>query len=280
MSMPLRLAEEFHQQVRESACHQVLDMAKRNTVFYEKSGPLQKLPPFSGFIDASLHGCYLSMFVSRNDDAVALRVMWNHGYEPMTTKLWVESAKKAKKIADVGAHTGIYSLLAAIANPKASIISLEPSPVNFARLVLNVRENHIENVTPMYCAASDSRRNEVFGTKTQQWYLSTGGRLSPEKAVEWSIVKVVRLDHFEEFDLIKIDTEGGELKCLQGLGDSLKGNAEIFFECIERKTEIFDYLHKFGYKIFSIDDAEMTLTEVDTPISKYDPNTRNYLARK
>jgi FkbM family methyltransferase len=231
-------------------------------------------------VDLHIHGHAFAMFICRNDDAVALRMLWNHTYETKSTKIWLESARKSRCILDIGAHTGIYSILAALENPKAEIAALEPSPVNFGRLVTNVRGNHLNNVMPMHAAVSIKRGYERFGTPTQQWYLSTGGKLSPERAKEVSMVKTICGDQFDGVDLIKMDTEGNELNCLKGMTDTLRNKPDILFECSSDKEEIFDILHTAGYRIYSVDDKEKTVTQVAKALETNDISSINYWAKR
>ena len=256
----------------------VIDLAAKNEHTIEKSVQFQSMPKLSGFVELKLHGHEFLMFVSRNDDGVALKLLWNHTYECLSTQIWCNLARQSKAIVDVGAHTGIYSILAARSNPKAMIAAMEPTPLNFARLVMNLRENDIENVACMRVAVSDKRGWEKFGANTQQWYLSTGGKLNHLGALEPHIVQTVVLDDLPGIDLIKLDTEGHELRCLQGMPKTLEGRPTILFECTENGAEIFAFLHKLGYRISSINDKNQTVTPVNAPVTGKNIWNLNYLA--
>ena len=57
-------------------------------------------------------------------------IFWNglgNTWEPETINLYTKLCKKSKVIFDVGANTGIYSLIASKLNPNAKIIAFEPS---------------------------------------------------------------------------------------------------------------------------------------------------------
>lgn len=272
LEKPVKPLEHMHAEYWRA-----VNLAAQNEKPVEKSHTFQSMPKVSGFLQLSLHGHEFLMFVSRNDDAVALKLLWNHTYESLSTQIWCNLARQSKAIVDVGAHTGIYTILAAKSNPKAMIAAMEPNPLNFARLVMNLRENDIDNVACMRVAVSDKNGWEKFGTNTQQWYLSTGGKLNHSGALEPHIVQTVILDELTGIDLIKLDTEGNELKCLQGMPKTLEGKPTILFECTEHGTEIFSFLHKLGYRIASINDKNQTVTPVTEPVAK-DIWTINYLA--
>lgn len=52
------------------------------------------------------------------------------GYEYETIKIWIELVKKSEVIFDIGAYTGLYSLIAALINNKARVFAFEPIEIN------------------------------------------------------------------------------------------------------------------------------------------------------
>ncbi len=57
---------------------------------------------------------------------------------------------------DVGANIGLYTILAAQqVGPSGMVIALEPSRREFVRLLKNIELNTVDNVVPMYAAASE-----------------------------------------------------------------------------------------------------------------------------
>jgi FkbM family methyltransferase len=57
------------------------------------------------------------------------------------------------------------------------------------------------------------------------------------------------LAHITNIDVLKIDIEGGELKCLQGLDLSKYKPRLIVLENITNNIDIKDYLYRVGYKL-------------------------------
>src|SRR4051794_10870809 len=64
-------------------------------------------------------------------------------YEPEYCEQWIRLARQSKVIFDVGANVGIYSLLAAEANPAAEIHAFEPSVSMAKVLASNLRLNNL-----------------------------------------------------------------------------------------------------------------------------------------
>lgn len=52
-------------------------------------------------------------------------------WEKESLKIWAQLSKRANYIVDVGANTGVYSLIAKSQNPSAKVYAIEPVDVNF-----------------------------------------------------------------------------------------------------------------------------------------------------
>ena len=62
-----------------------------------------------------------------NDDAVPLKYLWRNKYEHLSLSLWYDMTRKDGYFFDVGAHTGIYSIIGNLnknQNNKDCMISL------------------------------------------------------------------------------------------------------------------------------------------------------------
>ncbi len=232
---------------------------------------LMKKPPFSGFIEiAHLKDISASMFLAQNDDGVALRCLWNGNYEPMTTALWAALCKDASCILDVGAHTGLYSLIAHAANPAAAVISIEPFPLNFARLLLNLRSNDHSADFALNMAVSNQTGDMHFSVSTGAGYLSTGGKISSSSEDNSFPVKATTLEEIVEntgarLDLIKIDVEGHEHQVLQGGLTVLDDRSPdlIFESAFSQNTGALEaLLVRRGYRFYIIYEDKLTLESV------------------
>ena len=54
--------------------------------------------------------------------------MENFTWEFMTRQIWIHLSKSSKIIFDIGANTGIYSILSKVYNPNAKVSAFEPQP--------------------------------------------------------------------------------------------------------------------------------------------------------
>lgn len=240
-------------------------------------GELSAMPPYFGWVDcATGHGDF-KMLLGGNDDGVAMRFFWNGCYEKTTLQAWAWFAKSAEVALDVGAHTGAYTLAALAANPKLIAVAFEPYFMNFARLNLNLRVNRANTANSfMYAVGA---RNEMlpFSTSTGLDYLTTGGSIGTRKNAFTTNVQVVALDAFinptakTKVKLVKIDTEGFEAQCIEGMKEIIAAaRPVIFFECIEPTSgaAVEALLAKHGYRFFEVDDNAGTIS----PVVKIQPH--------
>jgi len=231
-----------------------------------------KKPPYTGFVAASpLPGVEMAMFLCANDDGVALRWMWDGVYERMSIALWTWLARRAGVVVDIGAHTGAYSLAAAVANGDARVISLEPHALNFARLLLNLRANGLTADDAFNVAVSEEDGMVPFTVNTSKWYLSQGGRIGTGGRFTQSVPSVnldnTGVQELGDVALVKIDTEGHELQVLKSMKRLLETRGpDIFIESVFNMdtTEMETLLRAHGYAFHAINDRTLALEPVES----------------
>ena len=67
-----------------------------------------------------------------------------NGWEKESMKIWMALCKDAKVILDIGANTGIFSLVAKTINPGAEIHAFEPLEKVMEKLEYNIRLNQFD----------------------------------------------------------------------------------------------------------------------------------------
>ena len=118
---------------------------------------------------------------------------------------------------DIGANVGGYTLfVAALAGPRARVLAIEPQPEIFERLVYNIRQNSFPSVKALNCAVAD-RDGEITLFVAPRNRGETSMRIvnSEEGGVEIrapasTLESIVRDEHFDRIDAIKLDVEGAE----------------------------------------------------------------------
>lgn len=175
-------------------------------------------------------------------DNVAGPLFWRglESYEPETICVFWELAKNAQIVLDVGAYTGLFTLLACAANPESSAIAFEPVPQIFARLKANILLNNLE----ARCEIHNKAASNVTGTaefRVPSTKLPTSSSLSPTgfRGYRGTLIEVpvatvdAVIPEGTRVDLIKLDVEGFEDKALEGMHRVLSASMpSLIVECL------------------------------------------------
>lgn len=158
--------------------------------------------------------------------------------ERESRRVWQRLARRSRNIFDIEANTGIYSILASVANPDAAVTAFEPLPNIFRVLELHSRLNGFE-----WCcnnlALGDSQGLAQFYNCGEQAFTgnTTAGRLNNswrpvgQKSIE---VRVTTLANYLERtggpppDLVKVDVEAYEVEVLCGCESLLQRHSPVF----------------------------------------------------
>jgi FkbM family methyltransferase len=194
-------------------------------------------------------------------------LFWNgfgNGYEGTSLQVWRRLAPHAKVIVDVGANTGIYSLVAQSLNPTATIVALEPVERVFRRLQRNVALNG-GAVTVEQLAASDTTGEAtIYDLPTDHELTASLDHSMPDlcgvTAVKYSVATkrledVLSSAGLSSVDLVKIDVELFEPQVLLGMGAFLSNcKPSILIEILTERVarEVTDITRGLGYNIFQI----------------------------
>ena len=223
---------------------------------------------------------------SRGDDWVSNQIFW-HGwdaYETETLNLFFKLASQSEVILDVGAHVGVFSLVAAHANSNARVFAFEPVAPTYERLQSNVALNDLKNVQCFQSALSDEDgTTEVFHQPGMTFTASLSREfMNWQPAWSSSVVSVLTGDKFvddndiQRVDLMKIDTESTEPQVIAGMLKTIeRDRPNIICEVLPDLTEqsIEDLLAPLGYSFYRITDSGLVSQEKITGDLKF----RNYL---
>jgi FkbM family methyltransferase len=217
-------------------------------------------------------------------------LFWNgfgNGYEGTSLQIWGRLARHAQVIVDVGANTGIYSLVARCLNPTATVVALEPVERVFRRLERNVELNG-GNVTVEKLAASDTTGiATIYDLPGDNEYCASLDHQMPELCRSAAIEYAVATKRLEEVlsgaglrtvDLVKIDVELFEPQVLLGMGAFLSDcKPTLLIEILNERVarEVSDITRDLGYTIFQVLEHR-GLLRTDS-IQATDLKERNYL---
>jgi len=212
-------------------------------------------------------------------DDVVLSAMELGTYGEAEAMSWwfamLSAAKPGSTVFDVGAYTGLYSLLAASMRPEIKTVAIEASVVTYGRLIQNILMNNFDiRITPSHVAVSDrsgiARLGHAFGPLS----MASGESLVPNYEIDHSeLVAAVTLDDLvlqkpdqyfgsvssramgilpvQHIAGMKIDVEGVEFEVLQGATELItRFRPPLIIEILDRqKLERCDaFLKSFGYE--------------------------------
>jgi len=210
-------------------------------------------------------------------------------FEQMGTRFVERLLQPGMTVVDVGAHHGLYTLLASKrVGRNGRVIVFEPSPREFRRLKKHLRWNRCSNVRLMPCAVGDEPGETDFYLVegSQDWCNSL--RLpAVDEPTNRVRVSVRRLDDaLEELDVskidfIKLDVEGAELSVLYGVMRILPRGSRpaILAEVQDIRTqpwgytarEIIQFMIRMDYRWFAI-AAKGALLPISCDQETYDAN--------
>lgn len=206
----------------------------------------------------------LSMFITPRFEGHYV----NNDYEKFSLDLLLKSLKPNSSFVDIGAHYGIYSLLAAKKVKNIKVYAVEPVDENFKILSKNIKLNKVKNIKIYQYAISNQVGLKEFNiTEASD---SAGFYDHPlTKTIKKIIIPTHTIDNLfknKKIDFIKIDTEGNEIKVLEGMKSTLKHNPNIKLliefnpKCQKQAgyqpEELLNKLKDLNYDIFLIDDQK------------------------
>lgn len=175
--------------------------------------------------------------------------LWHHGgaienetfwkglfksWESDTGWIWIELCKFSNVIFDIGANTGVYSMVAKTINPKSKLYAFEPSINTYNKLKLNNKINNFD----IFCeqiASSNSNGSQLFYDffyphQTSASLSSNMYKKRPnfhDKMMEYKVQTMTMANYIKrkkisKIDLIKIDVEMHEPEVIEGFKEYLE----------------------------------------------------------
>ncbi len=205
--------------------------------------------------------------------------------EKTSIDLWIKLCENNNIILDIGANTGLYSLIAQSINNNASIYAFEPIQRVYNKLNYNIRLNSYHIKAFNLAISNKTEIVRIFDTNSEHEYAAT----LLDNGTNYSnsyFVKAISLDDFIEqnnirkIDLIKIDVEAYEDKVLDGYKKYFALHSpiillEVLYDEIGENIQSFIEASLIKYDYYFIDE-EIGLVKVQN-IKRLSDKYFNYL---
>lgn len=177
-------------------------------------------------------------------------------WEPLSRAFFFEWSKNCHSIIDIGAYSGVYSILGLLSNPNAHVYAFEPNPKMHGLLLHNLALNNIEHRASVSTSAlSDDTGSADFFLGNEINSSSSASLISQDLDADRIQVKTLRLDDAlpnANIDLIKIDVEGFEPRVFHGGENLLSRNSAVIISEALTDSDLraqSEILSEIGYQV-------------------------------
>ena len=219
---------------------------------------------FKGFFRVALDNSDFKIY--NTGTLIENQLFWRgiDGFEPNSLKIWIKLCRISDVIFDIGANTGVYSLIAKSENPTSTVYAFEPVERVFTILSKNFSINRFD-VKYYMKAVSDKDGVGMFYDNDKEHTLSVVLNLyrSDEQGLHKVHIETIKLDSFIEhhniqnIDLLKIDVETHEPEVFNGFKKHLKiYKPTMIIEIIRDyvASSLSEQLSGLGYNYFYINE--------------------------
>jgi len=206
----------------------------------------------------------------------------DHAWEPQTSRIVVELAKRARQVVVGGAYFGDHAILIAreVAGRGGVVHAFEPNSEQRGQLVRNAELNGLANIVPrpegLWDSSSASLRLVGYDSFAS---VESAADDAEDSFRTTTIVDYLQSAGVNDLDLIVLDIEGAELAALKGAEAFLSRPAgqapDIVFEVHRHyvdwtnglnETEIGSFLRQHGYELFALRDFNSNVDLSGKPI--------------
>ena len=191
-------------------------------------------------------------------------------------------AAPRRRLLDVGALHGIFSLAFSQGRAEAEALAIEPSPLAFPVLAANAARNPGAKIRPLRIAAGAAEGTIAMRLDWHHLEAVSAGETDAPGLLTISVRTLDEICAAEDFvpDAIKIDVEGYELAALRGAERLLReARPVLFLEThplhLERldasMAELFETLRRSGYRLFDVRDRPVSAAAfaAERAVSRY-----------
>lgn len=222
-------------------------------------------------VSLSYGGYSFRMSSERGADYIVSHV-WKYGmetYESPIPKIFTSLVKNSKVLFNIGANTGLYSILAAKVSPGLKVYAFEPYKPVYRLLERNIQINNLKSNIEIEQIALGDHNGEIelfIPGHNDSNVVETSASLNPkfrDRHAEVLKVPMVTLDSYcfqkkiLDIDLILVDVESAEHLILSGAERILKNiRPIILLEVLEQAdlTALQRLANEYSYSSFYFEE--------------------------
>lgn len=237
---------------------------------------LRRIVPIPESIYKHLH--FKGTFTTQVEGDIRIKLM-HHGYlieneifwkgltgwEKESIGIWIQLCKIHDCIVDVGANTGVFSLIAKAINPGAKVIAVEAIERVGKKLAQNIALNDFDFEYKCAAVSSVSGEGIIYDSLSSEHVLSVS--LNPsfnegDSSLVPVAVNMITLDQITDeikrpIELIKVDTETHEPEVLKGYQNYLRMHQpSMLIEILtnEVAAEVNELISGTDYLLYNVDE--------------------------
>jgi len=235
---------------------------------FEEIPVLKQKHPFRGMVPIRAGGHDLVMFHA-HDDVVVWEYLWRgaDGYEPDMVAQWCNWCRAASgEVWDIGAYSGLMSILAALSHPKNMVHLFEPLARVVERANVNVKLNGLQSRIARHSVACSDRTGmaEMILYRDEN-FLGTGSSIEAKGTLKQFGKQAIRTVALDELlpnarpRVVKIDVEGHELATLRGMRRTLeRAKPHMLVEVwASTRDEVLTLLADLGYRLQRVESRDL-----------------------
>jgi FkbM family methyltransferase len=184
-------------------------------------------------------------------------------WEKYSIDTWIKLSERSAVIFDIGANTGIYSLIAKAVNDESKVYAFEPVARVYDKLLTNNSLNRFDIQSFMMAVSNNTGKELIYDEDSEHEYTASLQQ-SKNNFKNSTEVNTVTLDDFvkqhaiEKIDLMKIDVELHEPAVMEGFKMIRKFMPTIIIEILndEIGKKVEACLEGLNYNFYSIDEKK------------------------
>jgi FkbM family methyltransferase len=233
-----------------------MDIMLKSLTFFNLIKKLIGLPLTSWCFENCIAKCNFNgqvyrFYLARGHDSNIFLNPYFHEYD--VTQFVFSHLSPGDVFLDVGSHAGLYALLSSKkVGLNGKVVCFEPNPINLILFKLNIKLNKLENIIVIPKAVADRpSKITLFYSEHKTGLTSAFGKGGKRIEVEAVTIDDVVTDlTLNSIKIIKVDTEGMDLKVLRGALGTLKKTQYVITE--QNTHNIRRLLKDNGFKLSTL----------------------------